>query len=87
VSADVIERARALFSRYEEEVRSLVPEGSAIFDAHTHVGTDIDGFVGPVDELLETLRRAGISRAFTFCLDEPLRRAGAGRASLLDRAA
>ena len=57
--------------RYEEEVRSLVPEGAAIFDAHTHVGTDIDGFVGPVDDLLETLRRAGISRAFTFCLDEP----------------
>ncbi len=71
MSADVAERARSLFVRYEEEVRSLVPEGAAIFDAHTHVGTDIDGFVGPVDDLLETLRRAGISRAFTFCLDEP----------------
>jgi predicted TIM-barrel fold metal-dependent hydrolase len=71
VSADVLERARNLVERYEEEVRSLVPEGAAIFDAHTHVGTDIDGFVGPVDDLLATLRRAGISRAFTFCLDEP----------------
>jgi predicted TIM-barrel fold metal-dependent hydrolase len=71
VSTDVAERARGLVAKYEEEVRSLVPDGAAIFDAHTHVGTDVDGFVGPVDDLLENLRRAGISRAFTFCLDEP----------------
>jgi uncharacterized protein len=71
VSTNVAERARGLVAKYEEEVRSLVPDGAAIFDAHTHVGTDVDGFVGPVDDLLENLRRAGISRAFTFCLDEP----------------
>ena len=71
MSTNVAERARDLVAKYEEEVRSLVPEGAAIFDAHTHVGTDVDGFVGPVDDLLENLRRAGISHAFTFCLDEP----------------
>jgi len=71
VSAHALQRADELFATYEREVRSLLPQGSAIFDAHTHVGTDIDGFVGPVDDLLETLGRYGISRAFTFCLDEP----------------
>jgi predicted TIM-barrel fold metal-dependent hydrolase len=71
VSTDVHRRAEALFARYDEELRALVPEGAAIFDAHTHVGTDIDGFVGPVDDLLASLRRYGMSHAFTFCLDEP----------------
>ncbi len=70
-AAAVLERAQRLFDTYEEELRRIVPADAAIFDAHTHVGTDIDGFVGPVDELLEILRRHGISRAFTFCLDEP----------------
>jgi len=68
---DVFERASALIETYEEEVRSLVPDGAEIFDAHVHVGTDIDGFVAPLEDLMATMRRAGISRAFGFCLDEP----------------
>jgi predicted TIM-barrel fold metal-dependent hydrolase len=36
-----------------------------------HLGTDIDGFVAPVDELLAFLRSWDAEGAFAFCLDEP----------------
>jgi uncharacterized protein len=45
--------------------------GAAIFDAHLHLGHDIDGMVGDYDELERIMARYGISRAFMFCLDEP----------------
>ena len=68
---DPFERARALVATYDDEVAALLPEGSELFDAHVHVGRDIDGFVANVDDLLEFLRRDSVSRAFAFCLDEP----------------
>ncbi|MDQ3867797.1 MAG: amidohydrolase family protein [Actinomycetota bacterium] len=68
---DVFERARELVAAYDEELRRLVPAGTEIFDAHVHVGRDIDGFVAPLDDLLATMGRYGVSRAFAFCLDEP----------------
>ena len=68
---EVLERARGLVDRYEEHVRSLVPADAALFDAHVHVGRDIDGMVSPLDELSAFLRRAGVERAFAFCMDEP----------------
>ena len=48
----------------------------AIFDAHTHLGHDIDGMVGDRDELLAIQARFGIERSFVFCLDEPDRHPG-----------
>ena len=42
-----------------------------IFDAHLHLGHDIDGMVGDYDELVRVMDRYGISRAFMFCMDEP----------------
>jgi hypothetical protein len=42
-----------------------------VFDAHLHLGTDIDGMAGDYDQLQEIMSRYGISRAFMFCLDEP----------------
>ncbi len=68
---EVLERARGLVDRYEEHVRSLLPADAALFDAHVHVGRDIDGMVSPLDELSAFLRRAGVERAFAFCMDEP----------------
>ena len=68
---DVFERARFLLATYDEELRRAVPEGSEIFDAHVHVGEDIDGFVAPLEDLVATLRQYDIARAFAFCLDEP----------------
>ncbi len=46
----VFERALALVATYEEAVRRLIPEGTELFDAHVHVGKDIDGLVAPLDE-------------------------------------
>ena len=57
--------------RYEEELRASLPTGASIFDAHVHVGRDIDGMVAPREELVEFLRRSGAERAFAFCMDEP----------------
>jgi predicted TIM-barrel fold metal-dependent hydrolase len=74
--ADVLDRARALVERYDDELRRLIPPDAEIFDAHVHVGSDIDGFVAPLDDLLAVLRRYGVSGAFAFCLDEPDRHPG-----------
>jgi predicted TIM-barrel fold metal-dependent hydrolase len=68
---EAVERARELVERHEEELGALIPEGSVLFDAHVHVGRDIDGFTAPLDELVAFLRRSDVSRAFAFCLDEP----------------
>jgi hypothetical protein len=52
-------------------VRGLIPEGADVFDAHVHVGRDIDGFVAPLDDLLAFLGDWSPCGAFAFCLDEP----------------
>ena len=68
---EAVERARRLLSGYDEELRGAIPEGAELFDAHVHVGRDIDGFVAPYDELMSFLGRYGVGRAFAFCMDEP----------------
>ena len=67
----VLERARALIAGYDEELERDVPEGTEIFDAHVHLGNDIDGFNGVYDELERINDRYGIRRCFMFCMDEP----------------
>ena len=56
--------------------RACSPTGAEIFDAHLHLGHDIDGMVGDYDQLEQLMGRYGISRAFMFCLDEPDRHPG-----------
>src|SRR2546423_3412535 len=56
---------------WDDELRRELPDGADIFDAHTHLGTDIDGMVGIYDDLERGMEKYGISRAFMFCLDEP----------------
>jgi uncharacterized protein len=68
---DAIERAQALLDEYAALVLHELPANVDIFDVHTHLGTDIDGMVGDLDELLDVQARGGISRSFVFCLDEP----------------
>jgi uncharacterized protein len=74
----VTARAKALelVEVWDGEMRRLLPDGADIFDAHLHLGTDIDGMVGDYDQLEEIMVRYGISRAFMFCLDEPDRHPG-----------
>jgi predicted TIM-barrel fold metal-dependent hydrolase len=69
--SEPLERAAELFASFEAQLKQELPDGCDIFDAHTHLGNDIDGMVGRRDELLGILDRYGISRAFMFCLDEP----------------
>ncbi|MFL5962858.1 MAG: amidohydrolase family protein [Gaiellaceae bacterium] len=64
-------RALELMDRYDAELRRLIPAGADIFDAHLHLGQDIDGMAGDYDELEANMAKYGISRAFVFCLDEP----------------
>jgi uncharacterized protein len=68
---DALERARKLVAFYDDEVAALLPQGAELFDAHVHVGTDIDGFVSKLEDLLAFLTKDAVSRAFAFCLDEP----------------
>src|ERR687884_2246921 len=63
-------------SQWDDELRRELPEGADIFDAHTHLGTDIDGMVGIYDDLDRGMAKYGISRCFMFCLDEPDRHPG-----------
>jgi predicted TIM-barrel fold metal-dependent hydrolase len=74
--AEPIQRALELIESYDEELRRELPAGAGIFDAHTHLGNDIDGMTGDLDELLAAMDRYGVSRAFMFCLDEPDRHPG-----------
>ena len=68
---DVLHRADELFGLFEQVVRAELPAGAEIVDVHTHLGTDIDGMIGDPLELERVQQRAGISRSFVFCLDEP----------------
>jgi predicted TIM-barrel fold metal-dependent hydrolase len=68
---DVLERARSLIAGYDEELERDLPAGVEIFDAHVHLGHDIDGFSGSYDELARIDERYGITRSFVFCMDEP----------------
>jgi predicted TIM-barrel fold metal-dependent hydrolase len=67
---DVLERAQALIAGYDEELARELPQGADIFDAHVHLGHDIDGFSGVYEELEHIGDRYGISRCFMFCMDE-----------------
>jgi uncharacterized protein len=69
--ADPQTRALQLLTWHDAELRRELPVGAEIFDAHLHLGTDIDGMIGDYDALEQLMNRYGTARAFMFCLDEP----------------
>jgi len=73
---DALQRAQKLMAQWDDELRKELPEGADIFDAHTHLGTDIDGMTGVYEDLERGMDKYGISRCFMFCLDEPDRHPG-----------
>jgi hypothetical protein len=73
---DVFRRSEDLVDSFEALVRDELPADVEIFDAHVHLGTDIDGMAGDPEELLRIQRAHGITRSFMFCLDEPDRHPG-----------
>ena len=68
---EALARAQALVDEYAQDLVSVLPENGEIFDAHVHLGQDIDGFSGTYDDLMAINDRYRISRCFMFCLDEP----------------
>ena len=69
---EALERAQALIARLRRgAARASCPTGAEIFDAHVHLGHDIDGMIGVYEELERINERYGISRCFMFCMDEP----------------
>jgi uncharacterized protein len=68
---EALQRAQELIGLYEEELRAELPDDADIFDAHVHLGDDIDGMKGRFDELITGMDKYGVSRANMFCLDEP----------------
>jgi predicted TIM-barrel fold metal-dependent hydrolase len=73
---DLLGRAQRLIASYDDELMRALPEGVDIFDAHVHLGNDIDGMSGRFEELEALCDRYGIGRAFMFCMDEPDREPG-----------
>jgi len=73
---NTLKRARELVEVWETELRSDIPDGADIFDAHVHLGDDIDGMSGSYDDLLRVMDEHGVTRAFMFCMDEPDRHPG-----------
>ncbi len=63
-----------LLRRQLDRVAALQPAGMRVWDAHTHLGVDEDGFTLTPEELMQTMREQGIERAFTFPLNDPERR-------------
>jgi uncharacterized protein len=73
---DALERARQVAASWDARLREDLPGDLDIFDAHTHLGTDVDGMLGRYEELVHGMDRYGVARAFVFCLDEPDRHPG-----------
>lgn len=65
------DRADELLARAYAETLAQVPDGASVFDAHVHVGDDIDGFYSRGDQLIDFLDASNAAGAFCFCLDEP----------------
>ncbi len=68
---EALERAHELLASWRDEVRRELPPDAELFDAHVHLGHDIDGMAGRPEELLAMMDEYGVQRAFMFCLDEP----------------
>jgi uncharacterized protein len=68
---DALARADRLLAAWSDELRDELPRDMRLFDAHTHLGDDIDGMRGRFDELIGVMDEYEIERAFVFCLDEP----------------
>jgi uncharacterized protein len=68
---EVLQKAQALIAAYDEELARELPDGTQVFDAHVHLGHDIDGMTGVYEDLERINERYGIARCFMFCMDEP----------------
>jgi predicted TIM-barrel fold metal-dependent hydrolase len=61
--------AEMLIDSWQARLRAELPQ-TPIFDAHVHLGNDLDGMAGIYEELTALCDRYGIERCFVFALDE-----------------
>jgi predicted TIM-barrel fold metal-dependent hydrolase len=66
-----LERAHRLLEEITDRILAELPAEAVLFDAHTHLGDDIDGSRGRPEEMLAMFDRVGVTGSFAFCLDEP----------------
>ena len=52
-------------------VQSKIPSGAEVFDAHAHIGTDVDGRTMTADGMRERMLAAGVGRGIVFPLNDP----------------
>jgi len=52
-------------------VRERIPSGLEVFDAHVHIGADVDGRTMTVEGILRRMEAAGVSRSIAFALNDP----------------
>ena len=52
-------------------VREKIPAGTEVFDAHAHIGTDVDGRVVTAGDMKDRMKAAGVARAIVFPLNDP----------------
>jgi predicted TIM-barrel fold metal-dependent hydrolase len=70
MGGEAVACAENLVDAWKERLCSELP-ATPIFDAHVHLGTDLDGMTGSFEELMAVCDRYGIERCFAFSLDEP----------------
>ncbi len=54
-----------------EWVRSKIPAGVEVFDAHAHIGADLDGRTMTADGMRERMLAAGVEKSIVFPLNDP----------------
>lgn len=54
-----------------EWVKSRIPPGVEVFDAHAHIGVDVDGRAMTADGMRERMEAAGVKRSIVFPLNDP----------------
>src|SRR5215212_3813416 len=52
-------------------VRERLPQGGGVFDAHAHIGVDMDGRVMTAEGMRERMLAAGVARSIVFPLNDP----------------
>ena len=52
-------------------VRAKIPAGVEVFDAHAHIGTDVDGRTMTGDGMRERMEAAGVKKSIVFPLNDP----------------
>ena len=60
-----------LFDAEYARARASWPDDARLWDAHTHLGVDEDGFALSPEELLAAMAADGVERSFTFPLNDP----------------